>query len=231
MKKLMIAAIAAATIGGAFADCAYIPKKDEVRETKNWAYQWKFTGKTTKGVKATCGEQEYVTRSSASLKIQGWSFYCDAVCGDFESGDATEIFWSTKPEKAILDGGITFEIGNVIGKKGKDYEAAGVANFGKYGLAFAGIGKYDTKNTRVSSIKGNFAGWATAPSLKLGKDTDCLTAQTLPSMVWQCCGCPTLEADSVAYGKWSVKFNKSWAKKVATWDADTAKKLLPSWAR
>ena len=231
MKKLMIAAVAAASVGGAFAACSYIPPTPQPTAEKAWAYQWKFTGKTTKGVATKCNGVDMVTRSSASLKIQGWSFYCEPVCGDFESAEADEIFWSTKPEKALLDGGITFELGNVIGKKGKDYETAGEAIFkNAYDLVFAGIGKYDSKNARVSSVKGNFAGTAVAPSLKLGKDTDCIAAPTLVSKVWECCGCPTLDADTVAYGKWSVKYNKSNAKKYGEGKLDMAK-VLPKWAR
>ena len=232
MKKLI--ALSAAMIAGAtFAACSYIPVKPVVKNDPAWAYQWKFSGKTTKAVATTCkyGTGTYITRTATSLKIQGWSFYCDPNCGDFEAAEADEIFWQTKPSKAILAGGVTLEVANVIGKKGKEYEAAGTADFDNaYALTFAGLGKYDAKNARVSSVKGNFAGTAVAPSMKDGKDTDCTTAPTKVSKVWECCGCPTADADSVAYGKWSVKYNKSYAKKYGngTLKAD---KVLPKWAR
>ena len=239
MKKLMIAAASVALAAGAFADCSYIPVQPVAQIDSAWAYKWKFSGKTTKAVVMTCVDNaQYVTRTATSLKIQGWSLYCDPVCGDFESAEALEIFWQTKPSKVLFaDGsGVTFEVGNIIGKKGKEYEAAGEAVFTGidgvtgYDLFFAGLGKYDTKKTRVSSIKGNFAGIAKAPQVKVGKDTDCITAPTKISKVWECCGCPTQDADSVAFGKWSVKYNKSYAKKYGKGTLDAAK-LLPSWAK
>lgn len=238
MKK-MIAIAATALAGAALAECAYIPVTPVVEAEPAWAYQWKFTGKTTKAVATKCdyGTGDYITRTGASLKIQGWSLYCEPVCGDFEAAEATEIFWQTKPAKVMFtEGGVTFLEANVIGKKGKEYEAVGNANFASddgttaYTLAFAGLGKYDAKKTRVSSIKGNFAGLAKAPQMKNGKDTLCTTAPTVISKVWECCGCPTLDADSVAYGKWSVKYNKSIAKKYGNGKLDY-NKVLPSWAR
>lgn len=230
MKKLMIAAVAAIVAGGAFAECAYI-KPVVVKDTDPaWAYKWTFTGKTTKAIATTCSKANYITRTSTSLKIQGWSLYCDPLCGDFEAAEATEIFWRTKPTKITLDGGVTFEVANVIGKAGKNYEAFGVADFASdgtqlYTLYLAGFGTYDAKNDRVSSISGNFAGIASAPK---SADEKCEDGQV--SKVWECCGCPTLEADSVAFGKWSIKYNKSMAKKYAAGEKDLYKKLYPSWA-
>ena len=229
MKKLMIAAVAAIVAGGAFAACSYIEKKVVTTNDPAWAYKWTFTGKTTKAIDVKCDKTDYVTRTSTSLKIQGWSFYCDPVCGDFEAMEADEVFWSTKPAKITLDGGVTFEVANVIGKAGKNYEAFGVADFASdgawlYTLYLAGFGTYDAKNDRVSSISGNFAGIAAAPR---SADQKCTLGDV--SKVWECCGCPTLEADSIAYGKWSIKYNKSMAKKYAAGEKDLYKKVYPSW--
>ena len=228
MKKLILIAGVLA-IGGAFAECAYIKPLTPTSSDPAWAYKWKFTGKTTKAVTSTC--EKKITRTGAALKIQGWSLYCDPECGDFEAAEAAEFFWQTKPYKAILGGGVTFEVANQIGKKGKNYEAAGVAEFtdkdgaALYTLTFAGLGKYDTKKARVKSVSGNFAGIAAAPA---SKGTDCEDGEK--SKVWECCGCPTLDADSVAYGKWSVKYNKSIAKKYANGTLK-AKHIYPKWAR
>ena len=234
----MLAAVAAVAVSGAFAACQYIPPTPKPLDSQAWAYKWKFSGKTTKAIKTTCkyGAGDFITRKSTSLKLEGWSLYCEPNCGDFEAAEATEFFWQTKPSKVLLDGGVELVVANVIGKKGADYEAAGaltvadVANVTAYHLGFAGLGKYDTKNARVKSIKGNFAGVAAAPQMKNGKDTDCSTAPTVISKVWECCGCPTADADSVAYGKWSVKYNKSMAKKYANGKL-AAKDVLPKWAR
>ena len=234
MKKLIIAAVVAAMGVSAFAACTYKPIKEVAKTAPAWAYKWKFSGKTTKAVTTTCARgtkgSAYITRTSTSLKIQGWSFYCEPNCGDFEAAEADEIFWQTKPFKTLLDGGVTLEVANVIGKKGKNYEAFGVAEFKDlYTLYFAGFGKYDSKNERVSSIKGNFAGTAAAPALTAYNKANC-DYDTDVSKVWECCGCPTAEADSVAFGKWSVKYSKSYAKKYGNDKLDLSK-VLPKWAR
>ena len=231
MKKLILLAGVLA-IGGAYAaSCQFIDKKPTPSSNDSaWAYKWKFTGKTTKAVKAVC-PKDPITRSSASLKIQGWSFYCDPDCDDFETEEADEIFWQTKPSKKILDGGAVFELANIIGKNGKNYEAAGTAKFAdddkktQYDLTFAGLGKFDQKKKRVKSISGNFAGTASAPWLndKTGCSSDI-------SQVWTCCGCPDQDAWTVAYGKWSIKYNKSWSKKYANGKAKW-EKIVPKWAR
>ena len=233
MKKLIIVAAAAAMGISAFGACSYIPPTPSKVGDPAWAYKWKFSGKTTKAVEVKCSRQAgtFVTRTSTSLKIQGWSFYCDPLCGDFEAAQADEIFWSTKPEKVLFDeAGVTLEVANVIGKKGKNYEAAGAAVFDDlYAVTFAGFGKYDAKNERVSSIKGNFAGFAAAPSLSKYNKANC-NYETPVSKVWECCGCPTADADSVAFGKWSVKYSKSYAKKYGNGKLDL-NKVLPKWAR
>lgn len=237
MKKVIIAAAVAAMGVSAFAACSYIAPTPAKQGDPAWAYKWKFSGKTTKAIEVRCARQQgtFVTRTAASLKIQGWSFYCDPVCGDFEAAEADEIFWQTKPGKLVLDGGVTLEVANVIGKKGKNYEAAGLAEFTDatgndlYALTFAGLGKYDAKNERVSSVKGNFAGVAAAPGLTSYNKANC-NYDSAVSKVWECCGCPTLDADSVAFGKWSVKYSKSYAKKYGNSKLDL-NKVLPKWAR
>ena len=234
----MFALATAAMIGAVEAACQYIPVPDPVKTEEAWAYQWKFSGKTTEAANAKCSVSgsDVVIRVPASLKIEGWSFYCEPQCGDFEAMKADEIFWMTKPEKAILDGGIELEIANVIGKKAKEYEAAGIAAFtdangDQFDLFFAGLGKYDLKNMKPTSIKGNFAGTRSAPQL-VQDNGRCVAPGLATAAVWPCddCSCPTETPDSVAYGKWSVKFNKGKAKKYAAGTLD-ATKLLPSWAR
>lgn len=236
MKKVMFALATAALVGAVEAACQYLPVPAPTPTEAAWAYQWKFSGKTTKADVAKCNGGDVVIRVPASLKIEGWSFYCDPACGDFEAMQADEIFWMTKPEKAILDGGIDIEVANVIGKKAKEYEAAGLADFttaagDQFALIFAGLGKYDAKNLKPTSIKGNFAGTRTAPQL-VQDNGRCVAPGLATAAVWPCddCSCPTETPYSVAYGKWSVKFNKGKAKKYAAGTLD-ATKLLPSWAR
>ena len=231
MKKLMIAAIAAATVGGAFAEPPPCTYTQEAPKDTAWVYKWTFSGKTTEGVmpkevKGTTGVCDYHTdpkeagcavRVPASLKIEGYTWACTPGCGSeaFESFvEANEIFWQKKPFKAALAGGVDTQLSNIIGKKATQFEAAGYATLteqvekGTYVLLYAGLGKYDTKNSRVKSVSGNFAGALSQPWYIA--NTACTQAG-----YWNCetldLVCPG--GATVAYGKWSAKFNSSAAKK------------------
>lgn len=230
MKKL-IALSALCMMGATFAaECGYNPQP--VVKNTAWVYTWKFSGKTTEGaaLKDTkvpggiCGYQGttiaggYV-RVPASLKIQGYTFYCSPICGsdDFET-IGEEQFYMTKPEKSYLEGGVTIEVSNIIGKKAKQYEMSGKASFVEfldlagadktaYDLTFAGLGKYDKANSRVSSVSGNFAG--NAYPIWYVSNKVCAEAG------YYNCATGVLEysAPSVAFGKFTVKYNKSASKK------------------
>ncbi|MDO5312156.1 MAG: hypothetical protein Q4G55_01980 [bacterium] len=240
MKKIMIAVAVAAMGAAAFgANCS----PDDKPKDAAWVYQWKFTGKTTAGKKAAAKGNDSVCaptdgaactyRAKASLKIQGYTYACNPGCGSdaFETfAESLEVFYMTKPWKASMAGGVSTELSHIIGSNKKQYEAAGVAKFTEdaenvtYTLVYAGLGKYDLKNSRVSSVSGNFAGIASqAWAYNLKKDL-CIKAG-----YWDCatralvCDGPT-----VAFGKFSAKFKKSAAKKYAT--KGTAAKL-PSWVK
>lgn len=233
MKKIIVMTVAAIAAIGSYAACSYVPAKEAVVSDSAWAYKWKFTGKTTKATSAKCSQDNCVTRTPASLKIQGYTFYCNPQCGDFENLECDETFWVSKPSRQLFGegSGLTFEVANVIGKKGDKFEVYGTAQFDElYTLNFAGFGKYDRKNNRVSSIKGMFTGVAAAPVLTIGKASACTAADFATSKVWECCGCPTAEADSVAFGKFSAKYAKSYAKKYAKHTLKETS-VLPSWAR
>ena len=183
MKKL-IALAAVCAIGAAYAACSY----DPIPATS--VYKWKFTGKTTYGVKP--GKTKVVV---------------------------DEVFWQKKPFKASLAGGVATDVSNIIGKKAKQFEAAGTATFtefinsgsteeGTYTLTYAGLGKYDQKNDRVKSVSGNFAGFLDQPHYISA--SSCVNAG-----FWDCDNNLICEGTSVAYGKWSAKFQKSASKKFA----------------
>ena len=239
MKKLMIAALAVASIAGAYAACT--PGKDPVIEDA-WVYTWKFTGKTTTGVlvsytinpSGNCkpgggGVEMCAIRVPTSLNIQGYTYKCLPCCGGFtELADDGEVFWTTKPQKELFEvtnakklftEGLTIDFGHVIGKKAKDFElkgqfAAATSDSGEnYDFTFAGLGKYDLKNTRFSSVSGNFAGEKVNPHYlkyvaELGGCPD--------ADYWVCdgtayAGAPT--DPTVAYGSWSAKLNSAASKK------------------
>lgn len=243
MKKL-IALAAVCAIGAAYAACSY----DPIPATS--VYKWKFTGKTTYGVKPAavkvvtglCGYTggggeggNCVVRAPASLKIEGYTWYCEKSCGSdaFEQfAETDEVFWQKKPFKASLAGGVATDVSNIIGKKAKQFEAAGTATFtefinagttteGTYTLTYAGLGKYDQKNDRVKSVSGNFAGFLDQPHYISAKE--CVNAG-----FWDCDNNLVCEGTSVAYGKWCAKFQKSASKKFAR-----SGKLpkVPSWVK
>jgi len=247
MKKIMIAAAVAALGAAAFADCA--PNPDV------WVYTWKFTGKTTTGKPATeaavnpcqpngnngtstCGK---AYRVPASLKIQGYTYACPAkYCSDGDNaGDSlgfetaftepNEVFYMTKPYKASFFGGVTTEIAHIIGKSKKQAEIMGLASltedveYSTFELVYAGFGKINSSK-RVTSASGNFAGTLSQPwaiGKKNGKD------YCDPAGYWSCESITTLLCGpSIAYGKWSAKYNSSASKKFKK-DGTTVK--MPNW--
>ena len=109
---------------------------------------------------------------------------------------------------------------NVIGKKPNKAEMFGIftgtANFAENvdwnigSLYFAGLGKYKGSKGIYSSISGNFAGapaasWYISPNLC--KQTDVYDCATLKLVCDE-------NPNTVAFGKWSVKYNKSASKKL-----------------
>lgn len=237
MKKLVIAAVVTAIAGGVFAACT--PGKEKPIDTA-WVYTWKFSGKTTTGVlvkgstvnsgncqPGSVSTADCAIRVPSSLKIQGYTYKCLPCCGGFtELADDGEAFYSTKPEKeyfAITDQaklfteGLVVNFAHVIGKKAKQAELMGTFTGAtndsgeKYTFVFAGLGSYDLKNTRISSISGNFAGVMETPHYhKYVKEMGgCPEA-----WYWTCDGTNYEGRDAtVAYGSWSMKYNSSASKK------------------
>lgn len=243
--KLMTMIAAVLAVGGVLADCSYNSNPTA------WVYKWKFTGKTTYGTKpqrvktvqSLCGyngggsESACVVRTPSSLKIEGYTWMCEPGCGSdgFEMfPEVNEIFWQKKPFKASLAGGVAAEVSNIIGKNAKQFETAGTATFtefinegtiqeGTYTFTYAGLGKYDQKNGRVKSASGNFAGFLNQPHY--------ITKEFCGNAGFWECGTPlTLECEgkSVAYGKWSVKYQKSASKKFLSYGRLPK---VPSWAK
>jgi hypothetical protein len=223
MKKLMIAAAAAAMIGGAYAEP--VCGEDDTPKKCYSVYKYSFTGKTTAGIAGVdvlgnlCGEDDVdgcAIRVPATLKIAGWVAYCFCDCQNTIGSDTFDeaAFWATKPYKAdIADGKVAYDFVNVIGKKGTQAEAAGAftgtltfapaASWDlSSGLIFAGLGKYTAKNNTYS-VSGNFAGSPAASWYIKGKDCEQTHVWDCVTMTVNCDDTP----NTVAYGKWSVKYS------------------------
>ena len=242
----MIAAAVAAMTAGAFAD--NVCGQDDGPAVKGQVYKFTFSGKTTKGLKAgegaggVCGQQgnpdECGPRAAAKLKIKGWVAYCeDPACGTTllagTEGATSWAFWTVKPRKgAIADAAIETGILHVIGKKPNKAEMfgtlKGTVSFGGNaewslgdGLYFAGLGKYKASKGIYSSISGNFAGSPAAPWY-IPSSGNCVEAGYYD--------CATLAIvcgeNTVAFGKWSVKYNKSASKKI---NKNGRLPKVPSW--
>lgn len=219
----MIAAAAAAMIGGAYAAC---------QEDTACVYAYKLTlsGKTTvaftvKGKASTCTD-DVCYRKASSFKIDGYLYgtteateadpeeCIEASCGCVDKETAPEsIFWNTKSKKEVQATFAWTQL-NLIGKDAKQLEA--VATFND--LTLAGFGTYDVKKLAIKSISGNFAGQLDAPVCETCNydATNCEeTCEETDTVVFKLC---TLEEDSAdktaAFGKWTLKPNSAAAKKL-----------------
>ena len=251
MKKLMIAAAAAAMVCGASAECG-----DPViinNPTGAQVYKVSFSGKTTIGIPLKdvtvanlCGDPDVtpgcVVRVPGTLKIEGWIALCDPACAtilDTFNAPSYQAWWQTKPYTAdIPDGNIAWDVINIIGKKATDAEAAGkftgtvtysAANNVTWAIAdlqFAGFGKSVNKHgtwNYFNSFSGDFANAPVASWYIKGNVCD-------PTHVYDPC---TLTVDcqeapnTVAFGKWAMKYDSAASKKLTK---DTTLPKTPSYA-
>ena len=225
MKKLMIAAAAAAMVGGAYAaPCA----PDAPNTDCASVYSFKLNVKTTKGVTlktVDSGSQCLpgstgcaVIREKDSTVIQGYIYDCSCGCDVISSGSV--VAWDSK-RKAPVDGpAFTKTLLNVIGKK---------QNVAEWAWTFAGTAEYDANRSQAydltgagygtfskglyRSFSGNFAGTAKA-SYDLKTKAESTTCACDPSQVWDCTDLTTLvDADTVAFGTWTAKYDASASKK------------------
>ena len=232
MKKLMIAAAAAAMVGGAYA--APCTPVDPTPGDCASVYSFKLNVKTTKGVtlkggtvgsgsQCTPGEVSSCTviREKDSTVIQGWIYEC--TCGCDVAATGSVIAWDSKRKAPVDSPAFTKTLLNVIGKK---------QNVAEWAWTFAGTAKYDAQREQAyeltgagygtfskglyRSFSGNFAGTAKASydlKTKMG-DNSPTSCACDPSEVWACADLTTLvDEDTVAFGTWTAKYDASASKK------------------
>ena len=235
MKKLMIALAAAGLVGGAYADCQEGAKCV-------FAYQVSLSGKSTvaastKAKPSACIDADCY-RKAGSYKVKGYIWgktadltnpdQCVEGCGclDLSSADVEKVtyLWNTKTLKKLGD--MEFSQLDLVGSndKMKAKTAEVVAKIGD--LVLAGFGKYDTKKLEFKSASGYFAGTVAAPvCVSCTYDASNCEETCTPSASKAFTLC-TLEANDVdttpAYGKWSMKYSKSAAKKLTKNFAEAA---------
>ena len=226
MKKLMILAAVAAMGTGAFAACAE-------PTACVYAYKLTMTGKTVTGVTQKGNTSQCVDpvcwATPASLKVTGYVYgttqdqtdpdQCieGCACNDFATSET--VVWDAKAKKQLTDV-VAFDTIDVVSKKQNKVQV--LATLGDVTLA----GQGSVKKGAITSVKGNFAGSMAAPvcTTCTYNANDCTdSCEETASKAFALC---TLEASDVAttpaYGKWSMKYSKSAAKKLTKNFAEAA---------
>jgi len=247
MKKLMIAAAAAAMIGGV--EAATVPANGEQ------VYDMTITLKTTKGVRAnlkaksnTCIDFDHAAyvRKQTTVKIGGkiWGCGCEEIAdGDLIFTDwytKGARFWNvtgkytydsdeTKMEWYVLDRIDTtakkLEAGWNLYLALLDDEETSVLEYTLQGAGFGTASDYDeiqepNNRTYIPSVSGYCVGTryytCATDDTELGTICNPYEEVTPISLeYWKLCDCTDGDADTIAYGSWSLKFNSTQAKKFA----------------
>ena len=229
MKKLMIAAAAAAMIGGAYADCE--PEDIEVARV----YQVQFNVYTTSGhalggvnTGSVCDPETscVVLRGRDKTVLRGYVYICSAPC---DVAEYAAYFADVRRYALIEDAAFDWDFVNVMGKNSNDGECAwtftGTAAYNEsqeqtYELRGAGYATFN-KSTEgfFDNFGGYFAGTASASfdlSKKDASKTECVCQ---PSQILKCDavdGVSFEDSDTIAFGSWKMKFNANVTKAYLT---------------
>ena len=227
MKKLMIAAAAAAMIGGAFAD--------GVAQVYDFTATVKTSACSGKSAKDVCGDTVYY-RSQISQKLYGkfWGCGCKVIaCPDnygmpYED-DQGYMFWlSTKQDGAFHGADMSWSILQRLGKKGENVEGAfdltladcdgetvAVLKGAGYGTAkiYCEEG-LSTEESYIKSMAGNIVGTWDASSDVIA--TGCAYCGAVDECtVFAFCECVAENNDQAAvYGTFTIKYNAGQTKSV-----------------
>lgn len=254
MKKLMIAAAAAALVGGAYAVPCQFETPDPVVSTNAAVYAWKFTGKTTIGSPVTttvrgtpagdCGwggtdttTDTCAIRVPGALAIQGYIYYCDNCCEIFKTGTSEATlaqFYMLKPYQAKIEAPtieFTQDATHIIGRAANQYEAVGKATFnaqkqGAGALVEVNFAGLGSYNNRAAVVSTLSGNFAgTLKAPYYISRTICV-----PADWWTCALTYAGQPDqpTVAYGSWTVKYNATASRR---YRANGTTIAIPAWAR
>ncbi len=228
MKKLMIAAAAAAMIGGAFADGGVAQVYDFTATVKTSA----CSGKSAKDV---CGDTVYY-RSQITQKLYGkfWGCGCKVIAcpenyGKPYEADQGYMFWlNTKVGGAFHDADFAWSILQRLGKKGENVEGAFDLTLtdceGETVAVLAGAGYgtakiycdegVSTDESYIKSMSGNIVGKWDASSDVIA--TGCAYCGNVENCtVFAFCDCLAENNDEAAvFGSFTIKYNASQTKAV-----------------
>lgn len=228
MKKLMIAAAAAATAGSIFGATAQV-------------YDMTITVKSTeckdnkKLYKNVCADDIQFYRAQATQKFYGkfWGCGCETLCAPVVYGapreDKSFVFWGA--DGAFHNAEINWSVLQLVGKNGTNVEGAfnlelytcedgTVAADPDFTLAGAGYGTASVvacgdEDNYVKSMSGSVVGVANVAAL--ADVTGCKYCGDLVDCnVWDYCDCVAADNDvSAAFGTFTLKYNASQAKALA----------------
>jgi hypothetical protein len=219
MKKLMIAAAAAAMIGGVQAAC-----EDPVVPTADCAvvYNFKATltttvdkyGKITVKNDLGCGDYEKETfkscyREKGKKTLNGYYYACECACDLADTDAFGLVLWDAKTKCLDEEAAIEWDILQTFGKKFDKVEAMIYLATADGEFFAAGMGSVDTKKEIVKSISGNIVG-------AVACDETCLDCCDEDFRFGSVCEDADIldEENTVAYGSWSLKYNSSLSKKL-----------------
>ena len=206
MKKLMIvAALAAMTVGVAEAACE--------KANCTFAYKLVMTGKSTKAVPLNetvgCEKGTACWRQIASIRWVGWVWGQapaeDDCCGCNKFEEFNFNLWDAKTGKIKADAALTLGFINVLRRSGAKDKAEVCFTLGE-NVKLAGFGPVNSASF-FKGANGFFAGSVAAPQCCAcgaeGGDEECIPAQYFTL----CDGEVAAENETVAYGRWSLKYS------------------------
>ena len=223
MNKLVLAATLALTLGSyvnAQGQCE-LPTPGPTYGAL--VYDLTINVKTTKAkpgkeIKAGCEITDTPCyRVKASRTFKGLLAYCATDCGGFQA-DASVWVWEQKSKTVLVDGtaapfSIFWRIGHTTLGKSKDMEVQWGFEDADYAFDGQGYGTWDTSKGLMKKANGNTIGLLAAPVLETNKpinddgDCECVGLVYVCADGWQAEAVDT--EHTIAFGSWSLKYNKS----------------------
>ena len=224
MKKLMIAAAAAAMIGGVQAACEdpEVPVPPVADCAIAYTFKASLTTTAAKFGKVSwtedygCGDKEKFTeytcyREKGKKTIDGYYYACECACDLTDTDAFSLVLWDSKEKVADCQATLAWTILQTFGKKFDKVEALFNLNAANGEFVAAGMGSVDTKKALVKSISGNVVGAIAAPEC----EDECKDYDNDLRFGSVCEDADIVDgANTVAYGSWSLKYNSSLSKKL-----------------
>jgi hypothetical protein len=230
MKKLVVMAAALVAAASSYAQCAPGPDPVPVGDCAQ-VYTISITLKTTvakagsldidNGACAPGGVTGVCYRVISSKTFKGYYWNCECGCAEF-ANNVLDLYNSKTDLPEVIEDTITWDTLQLIGKKNAELEAAFEIEGITADMYLMGFGKFDTKNNRISSINGNVQAFLTPPYCT----AECTPGSLAPA--YDICSKllrPGLD-ETIGYGDFSLKYDSSKSKKLAT-NADYIASLLP----